>query len=137
MLCAPGGRRCLEQVVVDNEVTGKLLLEQGRLRRRVTIIPLNKITPNPLKQNQLSRAASIAQRMNGNASCAVELVGYDEELRSAMLYVFGSNIVCDSLQIAKEVAFDRGVRAKTVTLDGDSFDPQGTLTGGSKSNLGD
>lgn len=35
-----------------------------------------------------------------------------------------------------QVAFDRGVRAKTVTLDGDSFEPQGTLTGGSKSTLG-
>lgn len=34
------------------------------------------------------------------------------------------------------MAFDRGVRAKTVTLDGDSFEPQGTLTGGSKSTLG-
>eukprot|EP00903_Cladosiphon_okamuranus_P020312 g18637.t1 len=131
---AAGGR--LYQVVVDNEDTGKLLLEQGRLKRRVTIIPLNKITPNPLKPNQLNRAASIAQRMNGNASCAIELVGYEDELRGAMSYVFGSSIVCDSLDIAKEVAFDRGVRAKTVTLDGDSFEPQGTLTGGSKSTLG-
>lgn len=34
------------------------------------------------------------------------------------------------------MAFDRGVRARTVTLDGDSFEPQGTLTGGSKSQLG-
>ncbi|CAM9911302.1 unnamed protein product [Pylaiella littoralis] len=131
---AAGGK--LYQVVVDNEGTGKLLLEQGRLKRRVTIIPLNKITPNPLKQNQLSRAADIAQRMNGNASCAIELVGYEDDLRGAMSYVFGSSIVCDSLDVAKEVAFDRGVRARTVTLDGDSFEPQGTLTGGSKSQLG-
>ncbi|CAM9477580.1 unnamed protein product, partial [Ectocarpus sp. 6 AP-2014] len=131
---AAGGR--LYQVVVDNQDTGKLLLEQGNLKRRVTIIPLNKITPNSLRPNQLNRAASIAQRMNGTASCAIELVGYDDELRGAMSYVFGSSIVCDSLQIAKEVAFDRGVRAKTVTLEGDSFEPQGTLTGGSKSQLG-
>ncbi|CAM9771112.1 unnamed protein product, partial [Ectocarpus sp. 4 AP-2014] len=131
---AAGGR--LYQVVVDNQDTGKLLLERGNLKRRVTIIPLNKITPNPLRPNQLNRAASIAQRMNGTASCAIELVGYDDELRGAMSYVFGSSIVCDSLQIAKEVAFDRGVRAKTVTLEGDSFEPQGTLTGGSKSQLG-
>lgn len=34
------------------------------------------------------------------------------------------------------MAFDRGVRARTVTLEGDSFEPQGTLTGGSKSQLG-
>ncbi len=30
------------QVVVDTEQTGKELLEKGKLRQRVTIIPLNK-----------------------------------------------------------------------------------------------
>jgi structural maintenance of chromosome 2 len=30
-------------VVVDSENTGKQLLQNGNLRRRVTIIPLNKI----------------------------------------------------------------------------------------------
>lgn len=30
-------------------------------------------------------------------------MGYDNELRGAMSYVFGSSIVCDSLDIAKQV----------------------------------
>ena len=38
---AAGGR--LYNVVVDNEVVGKDLLQHGRLKKRVTIIPLNKI----------------------------------------------------------------------------------------------
>lgn len=33
----------------------------------------------------------------------VRQVGYDNELRGAMSYVFGSSIVCDSLDIAKQV----------------------------------
>lgn len=37
-----GGR--LYNVVVDTEVTGTQLLQNGRLRKRVTIIPLNKIS---------------------------------------------------------------------------------------------
>ena len=36
----------------------------------------------------------------------------------------------------EQVAFDKGVRARTVTLDGDAFEPQGTLTGGSAAQLG-
>ena len=36
-----GGK--LYNVVVDSEETGKQLLQKGALRRRVTIIPLNKI----------------------------------------------------------------------------------------------
>ncbi len=39
-ICA-GGR--LYNVVVDSEVTGTQLLQGGKLRKRVTIIPLNKI----------------------------------------------------------------------------------------------
>ena len=38
---AAGGR--LYHVVVDSEHTGKMLLEKGGLKRRVTIIPLNRI----------------------------------------------------------------------------------------------
>ena len=33
---------------------------------------------------------------------------------------------------AKRVAFDRGVQTRCVTLDGDDFNPGGTLTGGSR-----
>lgn len=35
-------------VVVDTENTGKQLLQNGELRRRVTIIPLNKIQSHPV-----------------------------------------------------------------------------------------
>lgn len=61
---------------------------------------------------------------------ALSLVGYESELRKAMEYVFGTTLVCDSLDNAKRVAFEKGVSTKTVTLGGDVFDPQGTLTGG-------
>lgn len=39
-ICA-GGR--LYNVVVDSEVTGTQLLQGGKLKKRITIIPLNKI----------------------------------------------------------------------------------------------
>lgn len=65
-----------------------------------------------------------------NVHTALSLVGYETELRKAMEYVFGTTLVCDTLDNAKKVAFDKGVSTKTVTLGGDVFDPQGTLTGG-------
>ena len=34
---------------------------------------------------------------------ALSLVGYEDELRPAMEYVFGSTFVCDTLQSAKKV----------------------------------
>uniref|UniRef100_A0A665T7F8 SMC hinge domain-containing protein n=1 Tax=Echeneis naucrates TaxID=173247 RepID=A0A665T7F8_ECHNA len=116
-----GGR--LYNIVVDTEVTGKKLLEKGELQRRYTIIPLNKISARTLNDKV----------GDDNVHTALSLVGYESDLRKAMEYVFGSTLVCDTLDNAKKVAFDKQVMTKTVTLGGDIFDPQGTLSGGARS----
>uniref|UniRef100_A0A7N0ZUI2 SMC hinge domain-containing protein n=1 Tax=Kalanchoe fedtschenkoi TaxID=63787 RepID=A0A7N0ZUI2_KALFE len=130
---AAGGK--LFNVVVDTETTGKQLLQNGDLRRRVTIIPLNKIQPNVVPP----RAQQTTARLVGkeNAELALSLVGYHEELKSAMEYVFGSTFVCKTLDAAKEVAFNREIRTPSVTLEGDIFQPSGLLTGGSRKGGGD
>lgn len=48
-----------------------------------------------------------------------------------MEYVFGSTLVCADAETAKRVTFDPAVRLKSVTIDGDIYDPAGTLSGGS------
>lgn len=48
-----------------------------------------------------------------------------------MAYVFGSTFVCDDTDAAKQAAFTLKVRS--VTLQGDLYEPSGTLTGGSAS----
>lgn len=124
-----GGR--LYNIVVDTEVTGKKLLEKGELQRRYTIIPLNKISARTLNDKVVNTAKSLVG--DDNVHTALTLVGYESDLRKAMEYVFGSTLVCDTLDNAKKVAFDRQVMTKTVTLGGDIFDPQGTLSGGARS----
>ncbi|NP_001027796.1 structural maintenance of chromosomes protein 2 [Takifugu rubripes] len=124
-----GGR--LYNIVVDTEVTGKKLLERGELQRRYTIIPLNKISARTLDDRVVNTAKSLVGR--ANVHTALSLVGYEADLRKAMQYVFGSTLVCDTLDNAKKVAFDKHVMTKTVTLGGDIFDPQGTLSGGARS----
>ncbi|XP_045067014.1 structural maintenance of chromosomes protein 2-like [Coregonus clupeaformis] len=124
-----GGK--LYNVVVDTEVTGKKLLEKGELKRRYTIIPLNKISARTLNDSVVNTAKSLVGE--NNVHTALSLVGYEADLRKAMEYVFGSTLVCDTLDNAKRVAFDKRVMTKTVTLGGDVFDPQGTLSGGARS----
>ena len=53
---------------------------------------------------------------------------------AAMNYVFGTTLVCHDADTAKRVTFDPSVRMKSVTLDGDVYDPSGTLSGGSAPN---
>uniref|UniRef100_A0A4W5KP63 SMC hinge domain-containing protein n=1 Tax=Hucho hucho TaxID=62062 RepID=A0A4W5KP63_9TELE len=54
-----GGK--LYNVVVDTEVTGKKLLEKGELKRRYTIIPLNKISARTLNDSVVNTAKSLVR----------------------------------------------------------------------------
>ncbi|KAL3373464.1 hypothetical protein AABB24_005448 [Solanum stoloniferum] len=130
---AAGGK--LFNIVVDTEDTGKQLLQKGGLRKRVTIIPLNKIQTHPVPPRHQNAATRLVGK--GNAEVAISLVGYDEELKSAMEYVFGSTFVCKTVDAAREVAFSREVGIPSVTLEGDIFQPSGLLTGGSRRGGGD
>lgn len=125
---AAGGK--LYQVIVDSEQTAKQLLSGGQLRNRVTIIPLNKVSARPLQGAAKAAAAELA---GDKAIPALELVGYDSELEAAMRYAFGSAFVCNDSATARKLAFHKDVASRCVTLDGDDFNPSGTLTGGSRS----
>jgi len=124
-ICA-GGR--LYNVVVDTAETGTQLLQNGRLKKRVTIIPLNKIAAFRASAEKIGAAQRIAPN---KVHLALSLVGYEEEVTAAMEYVFGSTLVCADAETAKRVTFDPAVRMKSVTLEGDVYDPAGTLSGGS------
>jgi structural maintenance of chromosome 2 len=63
-----GGK--LFQVVVDTEVTGKALLAKGKLAKRVTIVPLNKIDGRGATDKQLSAAKDVS---GGDAKLALSL----------------------------------------------------------------
>jgi structural maintenance of chromosome 2 len=92
-----GGR--LYQVVVDDEKTGKALLERGQLRRRVTLIPLNKVRAGRLDEKRCSRASSVAKKAGGSARIALEFVGHEEHVKNAVEYAFGGALVCDSMDV--------------------------------------
>lgn len=127
-ICA-GGR--LYNVVVDSAETGTQLLQSGKLRKRVTIIPLNKISGFRASAEKIGAAQKLAP---GKVDLALSLIGYDDEVAAAMEYVFGSTLICEDAETAKRVTFDPAVRMKSVTLEGDVYDPSGSLSGGSSPN---
>lgn len=124
----------LYQVVVDEAITGKALLNRGKLKRRVTIIPLDKIQSRRIPSSASDKAKQIAEELGSTASPAIELVGFDEEVRNAMEYVFGSTLVVDGMKAANQIC--DATKTRTVTLDGDVYDPSGTISGGSRNSIG-
>ena len=63
---------------MDTQETGKALLKNGQLKRRVTILPLNKIASRTISNAKIRNAENLVGREN--VSLALNLVGYDQEL---------------------------------------------------------
>ncbi len=125
-----GGR--LYQVVVDTDKTASDLLKKGRLTRRVTILPLNKINADTLDSDKIRRAKQLVP----STSLALDLVGYEYDVENAIKHVFGKTLICKDMDSAKTVTFDRSVYARSVTLDGEVYSPAGTISGGSSRRTG-
>lgn len=53
-----------------------------------------------------------------------------------MAYVFGDTFICADKQSAQAVTFNKNVGVKSVTLEGDIYDPSGTLSGGATPSSG-
>ncbi|GFR44483.1 hypothetical protein Agub_g5746 [Astrephomene gubernaculifera] len=126
---AAGGR--LYQVVVDDDATAKELLERGQLKRRTTMVPLNKVRGEPMRRELVEAAHRLS---GGKARPAVDFLQFDPRFAPAVHYAFGNVFICQDGGTARKLAFSREVHVRCVSLEGDDFNPAGTLTGGSRGN---
>jgi structural maintenance of chromosome 2 len=137
---AAGAR--MYNVVVATEEVGKKLLNSGNLQRRYTFIPLNKIKAKTVGSDVVGRAKdkvgpeNVTQARNLVQPHPGKTGADPQALLNAINYVWGNTLVCHDADAARKVSFDRDIKARSVTLQGDLFDPQGTLTGGSQPSHG-
>ncbi|KAK6373886.1 Structural maintenance of chromosomes protein 1 [Exophiala oligosperma] len=116
--------RHFDAVVVDTEATAKQCIEYLRDHRsgQATFIPLDTIQVKALNSN--------LKGMHRGMRPAIETVDYDQSVARAISFACGNAIVCDDLNIAKELCYARHVDAKAVTLDGSVIHKGGLMTGG-------
>lgn len=86
------------------------------------MLPLTQIRGNPISDGVIKNAQSLVGA--SNVVTALSLIEYDNMLKPVMEYVFGSVLICPDMEIARRVAFHPGIEKKTITLEGDVFDPQ-------------
>ncbi|CAI1969981.1 hypothetical protein SEUBUCD646_0F00530 [Saccharomyces eubayanus] len=61
---------------------------------------------------------------------SINAIDYEPEYEKAMQYVCGDSIICNTLNIAKDLKWKKGVRAKLVTIEGALIHKAGLMTGG-------
>ncbi|KAK9474689.1 RecF/RecN/SMC protein [Dipodascopsis tothii] len=116
--------RNFDAIVVDTQKTATYCITYIREQRAgvATFIPLDSVVNTPVM-------ASI-RGMNKNVRLAIDIIDFDPVNERAMQYVCGSSVVCEDLDTAKHLRWERGVDVKAVTLDGTVIHKGGLMTGG-------
>lgn len=116
--------RHFDSVVVDTEATAKQCIEYLRDQRagQATFIPLDTIQVKAISTNM--------KGLDPSVRLAIDTIDYDNTLSRAVSYACGNAIVCDTLDVAKRMVYQKGVDAKAVTLDGTVIHKGGLITGG-------
>ncbi|KAL7521334.1 hypothetical protein ACHAWX_006015 [Stephanocyclus meneghinianus] len=98
-----------------------------------TFLPLDSLqVPSPESTERIRAMAENDKRYR----LAADVIRVNDEYRRAVLYAVGNTVVCDSLDVAREVCFARRGnvsvedRLKAVTLAGAVISKAGTMTGG-------
>ncbi|PNS13823.1 hypothetical protein CAC42_1314 [Sphaceloma murrayae] len=113
-----------DAIVVDTEKTAKDCIAYLKTQRagQATFIPLDTIMHQAADTN--------LKGMHPGMRLAVDTFEYDSAIERAVSYACGNSIVCDTLQIARHLCYERRVDAKAVTLEGTVISKGGNMTGG-------
>ncbi|CCW65822.1 unnamed protein product [Phytomonas sp. EM1] len=134
-----GAQTQLLRVVVEDDTVAEYVIKHD-LRQRTSFLALNQLQKNPgIDPARLEAARRITASMNGFVCLASELVECVDPDRMAGLAesTFGNFLVCSSLSLAQELAYNTSVKFKAVSLDGEVAEPNGLITGGSINHLRD
>ena len=95
---------------------------------RATFLPMTAIKPR-----SISNFIGEISKIPGYLGVASELVTFDKKLSNIFENLLGGTVIVDTLVTAVKIAKQTRYAFKIVTLDGDVINPQGYITGGSKS----
>ncbi|KAF3911809.1 hypothetical protein AA313_de0207669 [Arthrobotrys entomopaga] len=117
------GRHC-DAIAVDTEKTAHeciRYLKENHLGV-ATFIPMETIVNKPLN--------SSLKGIHRNVRMAIDTIEYDPSLEKAMVYACGNTVVCEDIEAARYVCFEKKMEVKAVTLDGTVIHKGGMMSGG-------
>ncbi len=119
----------IQNIVTKDEEDAKVLINYLKSNNsgRATFLPISAVKPRSLGPNE--------ERMLNSTGClgvASNLVKVEREYQVIIDSLLGSTVVCDTYDNAVSLAKKSNYSFRIVTLDGEVFSPQGSLSGGSK-----
>lgn len=102
--------RNADAVIVDQEKTAFDCIEYLRNQRlgQATFLPLDTLQVKPLND----RLRTIIK----GARLAIDVIQYDSSIERAIQHACGNALVCDTMEIARQVAYDKKVEVKSESI---------------------
>ena len=117
------GARQYLLLVKDIDEAGRCIDHlKARSAGRATFLPLESARPR-------TPTRGIAGDRKGVVGWATDLLGVESDWERCVLHVLGDLLVVEDFDVAKDLARE-GYRGPAVTLEGDVFQPGGTISGG-------
>jgi chromosome segregation protein len=112
-------------IVVDSDFTAKKCIEYLKQHKLgiVRFLPMNKIVSETVPKS----VRDIVNKNKDVYGLAVELVKFDKKYSNVFSYVFGSTLIVNDIDSAREIGVGT---ARMVTLEGDLFEQSGAIIGG-------
>lgn len=114
----------MDAVVVADYKTGQDCIQYLRESRlgSAQFIPLDKIRIKPINER--------FRNLGTNIKLVVDVIECDQEIEPALLYAVGDTVVCESIDVARDLCFRQNEKVKAVTLNGMVVSKNGSMTGG-------
>ena len=123
-------KNSLHSLVVKNSWGCEMLIKHKLLPQRTCLIPLD-CRSMVIDQHKRSLAHKMALKEgSGNVWWAIDVIEFLPEMKNALQNVFGQFLICDDDKLASKICFHPDIKCKVVTLEGNIYDPRGTVSGG-------
>ncbi|KAI9914960.1 hypothetical protein PsorP6_007000 [Peronosclerospora sorghi] len=118
----------MDAIVVTDYKTGQECIQYLRDSRAgsASFIPLDKIRVKPINER--------FRGLGKNIKMVVDVIECESEIEPALHYAVGDTVVCDSIDVARDLCFRQNEKVKAVTLDGKVVSKNGSMTGGKTLN---
>ncbi len=119
----------VQNIVVRTEEDAKFLVEHLKRTRhgRVTFLPMNAVKPRDIDPK--FSGLITGKGCYGKAS---DVIKFDDKYLRVIDSLLGATVIVDDMDAAISLCKATGYSFRVVTLDGDIINPQGYITGGSK-----
>ncbi|CCG82948.1 putative Cohesin complex subunit [Taphrina deformans PYCC 5710] len=122
--------RNIDSIVVDSEQVARDCIEYMREQRRgiATFLPLDTLTVVQIKADLRS--------IHKQARLAIDVINFESAIARAVQYACADSIICDDLDVARHICYEKRAEVKAVTLDCTVIHKTGNLTGGHTEHRG-